>query len=697
MKARLSLFVASVSLLSSQHVFGAAAAEEASLPAIQVSAAYSGASFNAKDVQVGTFRNASVLDVPQTSNVFTRDLLEAQGANGLYDVLRNTAGVTRDALSGSTYDNIALRGITVDNTHNYLLNGSLPIINLVQTPLENKERVEVLKGVSSLYYGILPPSGIVNFVTRRAGKTPNASVGFMVNQYGGASVHADLGQRFGEQQQFGARVNAVLGREDAGIERDSGQRAFLSGAFDFRASRELLLKFDLEHYRKNNVEQAGILIPAAVNGALALPAPLDNRRNLGGSWARSEAEANNMLLRADYLLDERWSVVAEAGRAQTDVIRNQPSFGFGAATVASGQGTLYTTVYGTRRNENRNYRLELNGTLPGELLTHEVSLGYTSNRYEQQPMSYGTSAQAQNLYAPLELAQSYPLLGKTWPASMLTDAGIYLSDRILIGAQWQAILGARYDNYRLESAGNASAKHGIAPSAALLYKLTPRASLYAGYSRGIENTGFAPYNAANAGQLLEPGVSRQTEAGVKYALLRDTLLQFACFDMTRASTAIDANNLFVLNGYSQYRGAEMSLAGSINEQWSLTASAMLMRARQLNQANASTYDKEPANTPKKTASMFAQYRLAGVPGLSLSGGLYYTGGFAVNNQNQAWVGGHTSFSAGVQYVTRLAQKRLTLQLLGDNIGNKTYWGAANNGLLAMGTPRLFALNAKLDL
>ena len=45
---------------------------------------------------------------------------------------------------------------------------SLPAPNLVYLPLENKERVEVLKGVGAIYYGYAPPSGVVNMITKRA-------------------------------------------------------------------------------------------------------------------------------------------------------------------------------------------------------------------------------------------------------------------------------------------------------------------------------------------------------------------------------------------------------------------------------------------------------------------------------------------------------------------------------------------------
>jgi outer membrane receptor for monomeric catechols len=57
--------------------------------------------FGASLVQVGTFRNARLVDVPLTVNVVPRALLDAQAATGLYDALRNTAGVSRSQLSGT--------------------------------------------------------------------------------------------------------------------------------------------------------------------------------------------------------------------------------------------------------------------------------------------------------------------------------------------------------------------------------------------------------------------------------------------------------------------------------------------------------------------------------------------------------------------------------------------------------------------
>jgi len=46
--------------------------------------------FVPRTVEAGSFRGADVMDVPSTVNVVTREVLELQGAAGLYDAVRNT-------------------------------------------------------------------------------------------------------------------------------------------------------------------------------------------------------------------------------------------------------------------------------------------------------------------------------------------------------------------------------------------------------------------------------------------------------------------------------------------------------------------------------------------------------------------------------------------------------------------------------
>lgn len=694
MQYRRTVLASALSLaFAAPHVHSQSApAEDKELSTVTVSAERSG-SFKSGSVQVGTFRDLAPIDVPQTSNVVTREVLDAQGVNGLFGALQNTAGVTRSQLNGSTYDNISIRGILVENRGNYRLNGSLPVINLVDIPLENKERVEVLKGASSLYYGFVPPSGIVNLVTKRAGKDPVSNVAVSGNQHGGANVHVDLARRFGEQGQAGVRVNAGGGREDIGVDRYSGDRAFAAAAFDLRATRDLTFKLDVEHYRKDVTEQALIDIPAASGGVITLPGLPDNRQNLGGEWQKYDARATNVLFRTDYSLNDNWGVLFEAGKARTERDRNLGRFR--NYNLATGNGTLNITFNRGQWWENENYRTELFGRLPGEAVTHELSFGYTAN---ERPQDAGTAQSvnvAQNLYNPVAIAERSP--ASAFGSSPLTikDRGWYVSDRVLIGEQWQAMVGARRSRYQNVTATTRYEADKISPSASLMFKPTRTLSIYGSYLEALEESGTAPTGTSNQGTVLPPALSRQKEVGVKAEVAQGVLVQAAYFDIKRPSTTT-INNVFSMNGLAHYKGIELAASGEVNRQLSLIASTVFMNATQLNAASASTFGKVPENTPERTASLFAEYRLQEIPGLALSGGLYYVGKRAVDNANQAFIDSYTTLSVGARYTTKLAGKRSTFQAVVDNLADKDYWSTAGNGLLGVGLPRTLKLTARME-
>ena len=213
-------------------------------------------SYQSERVQVGSFRDVNPVDVPLTVNVMTREVLDAQGDRTIFDALKNAAGVTRAQTGGgSIADNIAIRGITVENRGNYRLNGSLPIVNLADLSLENKERVEVLKGATSLYYGFVPPSGVVNLVTKRPTKDPLTSIKFLANNFGAITGQVDISRRFAKDDQLGFRVNLSKGTEDIGVDNFSGDRSFASLSADWKASDRVLFRYDVEDLHKKATEQ----------------------------------------------------------------------------------------------------------------------------------------------------------------------------------------------------------------------------------------------------------------------------------------------------------------------------------------------------------------------------------------------------------------------------------------------------------
>lgn len=650
-------------------------------------------SFGADLVQVGTFRGARLVDVPLTVNVVPQELLRAQAATGLYDALRNTAGVTRSQLSGVTYDNIAIRGILVENRTSYRLNGMLPVVNLVDLPLENKDRVEVLKGVGALYYGFAPPSGIVNLVTKRADRDiVELSAG--ANIYGGASLTADIGQRFGER--FGVRVNASAGLVEPGIDRFSGDRFVAALATDLALTDDLKLAFDVEHVAKDVTEPAALqLLPAAQGRIPALPDP---RTNFGGENLRYDARATNWLGRLDWRVADRFAATLEYGEART--VRDRDFSQLESYGGSTGQGVLRIFPTRDQRYRNRNARAELAGAFATGPLTHNLIVGATTNWRFQNGRSAASYTRVQSFRDPVDIAPAVPSVFTTAPLH-IRDAGIYATDRIGWGPV-ELLAGIRYSDYRNRTTSTTGVTRSFSldkwtPSFGLIVKPTRRFSVYATYIEGLEEGGTAPANTANAFEILPPAVTRQYEAGVKAELFAGANLQLAGFRVERNSAFTDpADNVFKLAGRARYQGIEASLTGEIAPQLSLYASGQYLDAEIRRSAQANLVGRTPENTPEWTGSLFAEYRP--VPALGLGGGLFYVSARAVDNPNSAFVDGYTLVSASIRYTfAAVGREGLTLQLNADNLTDKRYWGAAGNGLLGVGTPRQVKLTARIRL
>ncbi len=651
--------------------------------------------FVAHTVEAGTFRGASVMDVPATVNVVTREVLDQQAAGGLYDALRNTAGVTRQQNGGDTWDQLVIRGIAVENRTNYRLNGSLPIMNFSQVPLEDKERVEVLKGASALYYGFTSPAGVVNFVTKRAGPTPNATVGAVVDEHGTVLGTVDVGRTFGDRQQYGLRINAAggsLGSPLRGV--DDGSRRFLSAAFDWRVDSRLSLRADLEYDRKKITEQAGIALPAAVGGVIALPRVPDPRKLVGPAWAVFDAETTNAQVRADYSLGDQWALTLEAGRSEVQRDRRLPIFRLGNAATGAGtvSGNQQRLVAGSDM-----LRAELFGSFATGGIGHELTLGAARTDKTQDPIFQRNYSAAQNLYNPIPLTTvtfgAVPTVPTT--AGLKTqETALYAVDRIALAPRWQLIAGVRYTDYTSDQGANRYAATKTTPLASLIYKPLPDLSVYASYSQGLEEGEPAPTGSANVGERLAPGVSKQKELGLRWRA-GGTLLSGAVFDIDRPGYYTDARNVFTADGSQRYRGLELSAQGRLTRALAWQSSAQFIDPQF--QGIGAAYDgKLPENAARKTASAFLAYDIAAVPGLSLNGGAYFTGRRPVNDLNQAFLGGTTIFAAGVRYATVLFGHRASLQLNIDNTADKRYW-AAGGTRLATGAPRTVKATVKVDL
>ena len=647
-------------------------------------------SFGADLVQAGTFRGAEVIDTPLSINILPRELLESQQAESIHDAMRNTAGVTFAQIGGAIYSNLAIRGIGVENRGNYRLNGALPIVNLIALPLENKERIEVLKGVSALYYGFTTPAGIVNLTSKRAPAAPLFDVTANLNGHGATGIHVDTGARYLDDR-LGVRLNAVYGDLEIGVDNTSGYRKMGSIALDFDPVDSVSIKLDYEYIFKTITEPATWLAPSAVAGVTTLPKVPDNKQNLGGEWQQGRGWESNLLGQVTWRFARDWELSLYGGRSYLD--RDRYFSQFQNYNTTTGDGTLRVTLTNGNVNENTNYRAEIAGAFLTGPIEHQLVIGYTQNNRDSEVPSNPSINFAQNFLDPVQIPVT-PLPPRVVTrVNDITDEGAYIFDRMTFGENElvQVLAGWRETQYESIDRGVSYEADEGNPALGLVVKPREWLSLYGTYIEGLEEGGVAPLTAVNSGEIMPPGITEQIEVGAK-AEFGDVLVTLAWFDIDRPSSYLDtATNTYVQDGQTTYSGIEFSASGEIGD-FSIYSTAMWLDAEVEKAASAAVIGKQPENTPEFTGSLYVDYRVPAVSGLSLSAGVFHVGERAINAQNTAFVDGYTTFDIGGRYDTEFSGKPTTLRLYVENVTDEAYWSATGSNLLGVSLPRTLRLS-----
>jgi len=115
-------------------------------------------------------REESLQDVPLSISAFDSDFIADTGVNGIFELAQFTPGLSFRQSYGRTLDRPAIRGQSIvlgENTVGLFVDGVFVQGSLSSTPLDNVERVEVIRGPQAALFGRATLAGAINYITRK--------------------------------------------------------------------------------------------------------------------------------------------------------------------------------------------------------------------------------------------------------------------------------------------------------------------------------------------------------------------------------------------------------------------------------------------------------------------------------------------------------------------------------------------------
>jgi iron complex outermembrane receptor protein len=669
---------------------------------------------------IGGFADAPLLETPATISVIGREQMQDLGIHNSTDAMKLDASVSDSYNAVGYAEQFSIRGFTLDNASSYRKDG-IAIPGDTQIPLENKERIEVLKGLAGLQAGVAAPGGIINYVTKRPTATDLRSVTLEARERGTVYGSVDLGGRFADQR-FGYRINAAAESLRSYIKNADGERKFVSAAFDWQISPDALLQFDVDYQHKSQMTAPGYqlirntTLPTGVSASMLLN---------DQPWAKPvDTRSGNAGLRFEYRINDAWNATVSMNKHwfKRD---DYTAFPYGCSNEGDGFYPGYCSngdydVYDYQSVGESKSPFGAQALVQGKFATgavrHQLTAGMSlftrSDKSGDYVYDYAGSS---NIYRNVAVppAPGNPSTGPVFERRRENERALFVQDIAALTPQLKLHAGLRYvqvkrdeyipdENSRIAGAPRFFAHRDdnfVLPSVALVYSPTQDWNLYASMTHGLEHGGIAPIQTTFENTALAPSRSKQFEVGVKGALNNNVTLSAALFQVRKGLEYTDASNTFVRSGEQTHRGFEVSAQGKAAGSVQYGLSLLALRTEQEGTGRADIDGKRVTNVPSFKSSAWVEYSVAQVAGLKVNAAWQYAGRKAFDVENSVSVPGYHVVDFGAAYSTRVAGVPTTLRAGVNNVFDKFYWRdvtPALGGYLLPGAPRTVRVSAQFD-
>ncbi|ESS58000.1 ferrichrome-iron receptor [Enterobacter cloacae S611] len=671
------------------------------------------ATIAAKHTATATKTDMPLEKTPQSISVVTAEEIALHQPKSAKEALSYTPGVSVGTRGASnTYDQLIIRGFAADNqSQNNYLDGLKLQGNFYNDAVIDPymlERVELLRGPTSVLYGKSSPGGLMNMVSKRPTTTPLHEIQFKAGTNSLFQTGFDFSDALDDDGVYSYRLTGLARSANAQQDGKKEQRYTIAPSFSWRPDDKTNFTF-LSYFQ--NEPDTGYYGWLPKEGTVE---PLPNGKRLPTSF--NEGAKNNTYSRNqkmvgysfEHAFDDTFTVRQNLRYAENKTSQNSV-YGYGmcsdplytgdaknspCASIAPSQWNHYLTrqyVIDNEKLQNFSVDTQLQSTFATGSVDHTLLTGVDFMRMRNDIDSwfgYAGSVAPSDIYnldrGDFDFAAHSGPSGAYRILNRQKQTGLYAQDQ----AQWEKVLvtlGGRYD-WAKQSAFNRET--GITTTrddkqfswrGGVNYLFDNGVTPYFSYSESFEPSSTSGANGA----IFAPSKGKQYEAGVKYSPSdRPIVLTGALYQLTKSNNlmADPAGSVWsVEGGKVRSRGVELEAKAA------LSANLNVVGSYTYTQAEYTTDTKLKGNTPpqvpKHMASLWGDYTFydGALSGLTLGTGARFTGSSFGDPANSFKVGSATVVDALVRYdLARFGMAGSNVALHVNNLFDREYVASCFN-------------------
>jgi len=537
--------------------------------------ALDGVTVIAERATTATKTDTPLTETPQSVSVVTSALFTDRGAQNLQETLRYSAGVAADAWGLDTRaDASTIRGLDPVQ----YVDGMRRLYNfspMARPEVYGLERVEVLRGPSSMLYGAGAAGGIINAISKRPNFQNGGEVGLQLGNFDRRQLQGDVTGQLGDSGNLAGRLVGVV--RDSGMQTDEidDDRVYIAPSITWRGERSNLTV--LASYQRDKTASSQQFLPVVATLHAPPGRRLDPGTFLGDKdFDKLDSRVASATVLFDYAFNDvvTWRSNLRYIDAKTDFREIFPdTYSNPENPFIDEDGRVVNRLtYGVKPD---NQILTADNSLQFDFATgafqHVLLAGVDYTDFREQSSTFSGVTTPIDIYNPVSTGVTIPAYTDL-PDQRSTQTGVYVQDQIRWADRVTMVAGARRDRVVSKTQGmDDQTDNETTWRIGVIGDVGANVSPYVTYTES-----FLPVLGQDVyGNPFVPMRGEQIETGVKWQPMRNALVTAAFYKITDTNRQTnDPDNVLnvVQTGEIESKGFELEGAFVFENDFTVTAS-----------------------------------------------------------------------------------------------------------------------------